>query len=265
VVDIDDSVSTAAKQVKVEVDRERIHERALDELDAYVASDARLTRMLVERRRVNMISFVDSPVSLISVNPRTIVRGSGYVRSASQRSQRVCGPGQYSGMTADKNRWFPCPKLPCPNPSSPLHPTRAGPAGAQVRRPAQTAIMWLTTSRPDSSSGSPRRSQRSSCCSLVAPSWSAISVEPGPPTRSTEGGAAGRRIGPGVRDGRSPPPLDHPHATRRRRAGRDRQPPKAWWRLPAGPDTEPPHRPARPTVMLWARPPIAASSAPRPG
>jgi DNA polymerase elongation subunit (family B) len=46
----------------VEVDRERIHELALDELDAYVASDARLTRMLVERRRVNMISFVDSPV-----------------------------------------------------------------------------------------------------------------------------------------------------------------------------------------------------------
>jgi hypothetical protein len=46
----------------VEVDRERIHELALDELDAYVASDARLTRLLVERRRVNMISFVDSPV-----------------------------------------------------------------------------------------------------------------------------------------------------------------------------------------------------------
>jgi DNA polymerase elongation subunit (family B) len=47
----------------VEVDRERIHELALADLDAYVASDARLTRILVERRRVNMISFVDSPAS----------------------------------------------------------------------------------------------------------------------------------------------------------------------------------------------------------
>ena len=44
----------------VEVDRERIHELGTAELDAYVASDARLTRMLVERRRAGLVTFVDS-------------------------------------------------------------------------------------------------------------------------------------------------------------------------------------------------------------
>ncbi|HET8618940.1 MAG TPA: 3'-5' exonuclease [Acidimicrobiales bacterium] len=46
----------------VEVDRERIHELGSAELDAYVASDARLTRMLVERRRAGLVPFVDSHV-----------------------------------------------------------------------------------------------------------------------------------------------------------------------------------------------------------
>jgi hypothetical protein len=46
----------------VEVDRERIHELATAELDAYVASDARLTRMLVERRRAGLSPFVDSHI-----------------------------------------------------------------------------------------------------------------------------------------------------------------------------------------------------------
>ena len=46
----------------VEVDRERIHELGTAELDAYVASDARLTRMLVERRRAGLPPFVDSHI-----------------------------------------------------------------------------------------------------------------------------------------------------------------------------------------------------------
>jgi DNA polymerase elongation subunit (family B) len=46
----------------VEVDREGIHELGTAELDAYVASDARLTRMLVERRRAGLSPFVDSHI-----------------------------------------------------------------------------------------------------------------------------------------------------------------------------------------------------------
>jgi uncharacterized protein YprB with RNaseH-like and TPR domain len=45
----------------VEVDRERIHELSREVLDAYVTSDARLARMLTERRRANLARFVDFP------------------------------------------------------------------------------------------------------------------------------------------------------------------------------------------------------------
>jgi DNA polymerase elongation subunit (family B) len=45
----------------VEVDRERIHELPREVLDAYVASDARLARVLTERRRSNFARFVDLP------------------------------------------------------------------------------------------------------------------------------------------------------------------------------------------------------------
>jgi hypothetical protein len=43
----------------VEVDRERIHELAAAELDAYVASDARLTRLLAVRRWPGIAACVD--------------------------------------------------------------------------------------------------------------------------------------------------------------------------------------------------------------
>jgi DNA polymerase elongation subunit (family B) len=45
----------------VEVDRERIHELPRDVLDAYVASDAHLARLLTERRRTGLARFVDFP------------------------------------------------------------------------------------------------------------------------------------------------------------------------------------------------------------
>jgi RNase_H superfamily len=45
----------------VEVDRERIHELPRDVLDAYVTSDARLARLLTERRRTTVARFVDFP------------------------------------------------------------------------------------------------------------------------------------------------------------------------------------------------------------
>lgn len=44
----------------VEVDRQHIHELAPAELDAYVASDARLTRRLAERRRPGIDLWVDA-------------------------------------------------------------------------------------------------------------------------------------------------------------------------------------------------------------
>jgi hypothetical protein len=44
----------------IEVDRERIHELAAAELDAYVASDARLTRLLALRRWPGIAVCVDS-------------------------------------------------------------------------------------------------------------------------------------------------------------------------------------------------------------
>jgi len=43
----------------VEVDRERIHELPRDVLDAYVTSDARLARLLAERRPAGLGPFVD--------------------------------------------------------------------------------------------------------------------------------------------------------------------------------------------------------------
>jgi DNA polymerase elongation subunit (family B) len=50
----------------VEVDRERIHELTADRLAAYVTSDARLARILAERRTPGMIRVVDRDASLFA-------------------------------------------------------------------------------------------------------------------------------------------------------------------------------------------------------
>jgi hypothetical protein len=56
----------------VEVDRERIHELPRSVLDAYVASDARLARLLAERRPAGLDRFVDhldAPAPAETVTP----------------------------------------------------------------------------------------------------------------------------------------------------------------------------------------------------
>ena len=53
------SIARLVGLTPVEVDRERIHELAAAELDAYVASDARLTRLLTLRRWPGIARWVD--------------------------------------------------------------------------------------------------------------------------------------------------------------------------------------------------------------
>jgi DNA polymerase elongation subunit (family B) len=56
------AIARVVGMTPVEVDRERIHELPRDLLDAYVASDARLARLLTERRRASFAAFVDFPI-----------------------------------------------------------------------------------------------------------------------------------------------------------------------------------------------------------
>jgi hypothetical protein len=66
VLHISCSLKTVARVVgltPVEVDRERIHELAPAVLDAYVASDARLARILAERRWPGVARCVDLAVA----------------------------------------------------------------------------------------------------------------------------------------------------------------------------------------------------------
>ena len=55
------SIARLAGFRPVEVDRQHIHDLASDELEAYVASDARLARLLAERRRPGIDRWVDGP------------------------------------------------------------------------------------------------------------------------------------------------------------------------------------------------------------
>jgi hypothetical protein len=55
------SIARLVGLTPVEVDRERIHDLPPDELAAYVASDARLARLLAERRWPGASRFVDTP------------------------------------------------------------------------------------------------------------------------------------------------------------------------------------------------------------
>lgn len=64
VLDVSCSLKSVARLVgltPVEVDRARIHALPVDELAAYVASDARLARVLVERRWPGAARFADDP------------------------------------------------------------------------------------------------------------------------------------------------------------------------------------------------------------
>ena len=53
----------------VEVDRRRIHALSAAELDAYVASDARLTRLLAQRRWPGIARWVNEPGGSFDVTP----------------------------------------------------------------------------------------------------------------------------------------------------------------------------------------------------
>jgi hypothetical protein len=57
------SIARVVGLTPVEVDRERIHELPASVLDAYVASDARLARLLAERRWPGAARSVDLPVT----------------------------------------------------------------------------------------------------------------------------------------------------------------------------------------------------------
>lgn len=74
VLDVSCSLKSVARLVgltPVEVDRERIHDLSGEALAAYVASDARLARILAGRRWPGAARFVDSMAPALSVTPPT--------------------------------------------------------------------------------------------------------------------------------------------------------------------------------------------------
>ena len=71
-LDVSCSLKSVARLVgltPVEVDRERIHDLSGEALAAYVASDARLARILAERRWPGAARFVDTMGPPVAVTP----------------------------------------------------------------------------------------------------------------------------------------------------------------------------------------------------